>query len=323
MVVDLAGVGIGVGEARKLFHPPERAAAFGDGRRVGVDAFDHLVLPDLFDQLLVDRIALADDLALVADAIEVLQQHDRVGRVAGAENGVRCEAHHLVDLGAIGRLLVVIDQAAVRPADFLGDAFHDLDARLGERRLRHEGPDLPGAQRHQEVSGAGDLQHGVGLGAHEIALVRQQGDRVGARHGAKEGLVLPAQRRHGRRYRRGPGAQDRGHLVDVDQLACRAHAGIGIGLVVLAHEHDLAAKHATRGIHFLDDGGGDLGHRRTVGAARARERRQGRDLDGVGLRPQDRWCGDGSDTAQQRGTTSNTIIDHDFHPIPLKRYRPA
>src|SRR5476651_2573118 len=74
MVVDLAGIGIGTREAGELLHPRQRAAAFGHGRCVGVHAFDHFVLADLFDQLLVDGIGLPDDLALVAGTIKILQQ---------------------------------------------------------------------------------------------------------------------------------------------------------------------------------------------------------------------------------------------------------
>jgi hypothetical protein len=210
-------------------------------------------------------------------------------------------------------------------ARLLGHAVHDLDARRGERRLRHESKDLLGAQPHEEVAGARDLQHGVGLGAHEIALVRQQGDRIGAGDGAEEGLVLPAQRRHGGRHRRGPGAQDRGHLVDIDQLPRRTHAGVGIGLVVLAHQHDLAAHHAARGVHFLDHGGGDLGHHRTVGTARAGERRQRRDLDWVRLvrhlGAQDGRSGEHGGAAQESRASGDK--NHFSYPIPLKQCRRA
>src|SRR5262245_947945 len=65
MVVDLAGVRIGCGEPRHLLHLLIGVAALGRRRRERVDALDHFRLADLVDQLLVQRIGEARDLALV------------------------------------------------------------------------------------------------------------------------------------------------------------------------------------------------------------------------------------------------------------------
>jgi hypothetical protein len=92
------------------------------------------------------------------------------------------------------------------------------------------------------------------LGAHEIALVRQRRDRVRRRDRKHHHLVFPAQRQHRAADRRGPHAHDRLHLVDVDQLARTAHAGLGIGRVVLGEIFELAAEQAARGVHLIDDG---------------------------------------------------------------------
>ena len=181
---------------------------------------------------------------------------------------------------------------------------HQVEGRLGEGRLRDHGEDLLGAQRQHELARARHLQGRVGLGAHEIALVRQLGDRIGARRGGQEGLALPAERRHRGGHRRGPGAHDGGGLVDVDQLARSANAGFRAGLVVLAHQHDAPAQHAARLVDLLDDRRGDLGHRRAVGAAGAGERRQGGELDGVGLRTHHGGACDSGDASRQRRTTA-------------------
>ena len=57
---------------------------------------------DLLDQLLVHRIGLAEDLALVAGAVEILEQHNGVGRVARAEDRVRLHAGCVIGSDGFG-----------------------------------------------------------------------------------------------------------------------------------------------------------------------------------------------------------------------------
>ncbi len=92
-------------------------------------------------------------------------------------------------------------------------------------------------------------------------------------------LRLPAERRDGGGDRGGPGAHDGRDLVDVDQLARGAHAGLGVGLVVFRDQLDLAAEHAAGGVDLVDHRLHGLDHDGAIGAARAGQRRQRADLD--------------------------------------------
>ena len=101
----------------------------------------------------------------------------------------------LIDLGAIARLLVLVDQAASRAAGRLEDPRDDVDVGLGERRLRPEEEHLLGAQFDREVADAGALQGHGRRGPEDVALMRKLGDAVGARRGEQDRLAFPAQRR--------------------------------------------------------------------------------------------------------------------------------
>ena len=142
-----------------------------------------------------------------------------------------------------------------------------------------------------ELGVLGGLQEIVRLGADQVALMRQFGDRIGTGRSGEEGLALPAHRRHRRGHRRGPGAHDHRHLVHVDQLARGAHRGLRVGLVVFHHQFDLATEHAAGGVDLGGDGLHRLQHARAVERAGAGQRRQHAELQFCALRPRCAWCG--------------------------------
>ena len=159
------------------------------------------------------------------------------------------------------------------------------------------------------------LQLRVGLGAHEEALMRQLGNRIRARYGAKEGLALPAERRHGRGHRGRPGAENRRDLVDVDQFAGGPDACFGAGLVVLADQSNTAAKHAAGFVDLLDHAARDLGHHWAIGAAGPGERRQGGELDGVGLRTHHCGACEDGDAAREGCSATDEKAVHGLPPV--------
>ncbi len=285
VVVALAGVRIEVAGAEELGQALVAGRFHRRRRRRGVGAVAHLG-GHRVEQLLVHRVALGDLGARVAGLVELLHQHGAVGRVAVEVDHVGLGPQRLVDLGAERRLVLVVDDRADDLAAALGQELRQPLLRgQRERRLRGEHEHALDLERDEELAELADLQIGVGLRADQVALVWQLRDRVRARHRGQERLALPAQRRHRGGHRRGPGAHDRHDAVDVDQLAGRAHRGLRIGLVVLAHELDLAAQHATGSVDLLRDELHRLAHRRTVGAAGAGQRRQRAELDRRGLGP--------------------------------------
>jgi hypothetical protein len=137
----------------------------------------------------------------------------------------------------------------------------------------------------------------VRLRADQVALVRQQGDRVRARHGGEEGLALPAHRRDRRGHRRSPGAHDDRHLGDVNQLARRAYRRLRIGLIVLDDQLDLAAEQSAGGVHLRGDRLHGFQHARPVEPAGTGQRREHAELQRSALRLHH---GRGEDTRCQR-----------------------
>ena len=147
--------------------------------------------------------------------------------------------------------------------------------------------------------------------------MRELRDRIGAGDGRKEGLRFPAERRDGGGDRGGPGAEDGGDLVDVDQLAGGAYAGLRIGLVVFRDQLDLPAEHAAGGIDLVDHGLDRLDHDRAIGAAGTGERRQRADLDRGALG--ERAAGQGGEAGKRGGTCQKraAVGRERGHDVPL------
>ena len=254
-------------------------------------------------------IGKAHNLALEVGAEQVLRHHDVFRHVAAHHEDVGVRPHHLVDLGAERVLLVVDDGAGDLDAlrlDLLADR---LEHRLGERRLRHDQVSALGILRENEFGELLALQNRVRLRAHEIALVRQLGDRVGGRDGQHHHLVFPAERQHRAADRGRPHAHDRLHLVDVDQLARAAHAGFGVGLVVLGEIFELAAEQAARGVHLIDHSLMRDAVVRSERRARAGQGNKTCEPDRAGLaearRGDDERCSDRAGAGEQRVAACN------------------
>ena len=287
--------------AENLLHPRVGGARDVGRRRVAQQPVRHLHRQRL-DQLLVGGVAEREAPTLEARLIELAQQHREVGLVAVEEQRVRLVAQRLVDLGAEGCLGGIVDNVAQRGGaallQHLGDA---MIAVYRERRLHRECEHPLRALREQELPGAAALQIGVGLGADDVAVMRQLGDRVRPRDGEQHRLALPAQRGHRGGDGGGPGAEDGADLVDVDQLARGAHAGVGIGLAILGDEGQLAAEHAAGRVDVVGRRPRDLDHRRAIGAARAGERGEGAETDRLILRRRGTGGGRQGERGEQRG----------------------
>ena len=321
VIVGLARVRVEIVVAERLREALVRGRLAGRRGRDRERALGHLGR-QCVQQLLIDRVGLRDLGAGVAGLVEILQHDGDVRRVAVEVEHVGPGAEHLIDLRAERRLVLVVDDrshqlGAVLP-ELLAD---DLLRRQRERRLHGQDSDALAALRHHELGELPPLELCVGLRPHEVALVRQQRDRVRARHGGEERLRFPAERRDRRRDRGGPRAHDRGDLVEIDQLARRPHPGLGIRLVVLADELELAAEHAAGGVDLAGHPLHRLEHRGTVVTAGAGERRQRAEPDRTCLGAharRNRGHGERSDADLEKRTTRETL-SHAYPPRKIRR----
>ncbi len=303
MVVGLANVGI----ERVLLH---QSLEIGIGRRAAgrrrfgaaVDALGRF-LAGAVDESRRDAERKPHHLALEVGAEQVLRHDDILGEVAAHHQQIGASPHHFVDLRAERVLLVIEDHSRDLDALRLDRLADRLEGQFGERRLRHHAVEVLRPHAERDPAELLSLQHGMRLRAHEIALVRQQREQIRRRDRQHHHLVVPAQRQHGGADGGRPHAHDRLHLVDVDELARGADAGLGIGLIVLGEVLELAAEKAARRVDLIDH---RLMRQPAVGTerrARTGKRHQAGDPDRPGLsearRRQHEWCCDGGRSGQQ------------------------
>ena len=239
------------------------------------DALGHLG-PDRLHELAfgVGHDGERDHLALEAAAVDLFHDRHEIGQQAEAVHRLRVLAEDALDLGAVRRLLGVVDErvdhlAAVR--------LHLLLEHLHDRQ--HEGV----LQTHHadrleaELVERGAADHGAPVGglqleAPHVALGVALGDGVGGAGDHQHHLVLDRDRPRRHAFGRAPVADQRLRLVHVDELVRQVGRHRGARLGVLDEQLELAPEHAAAGVDLRRGALRRLAHVGPVGAGVAGER---------------------------------------------------